>query len=292
MSRRDLVVRLLRLSACFPLPVVHAFGTFIGWLLSWIPNKSQRIATANIARCLPEWSQAERNRLLRRNLVETGKIMLELGPLWLWEAQRVLGLIQAVTGEEAWQAALAERRGGIAITPHLGAWEVSGLYVSSRYPTTILYRPSRLGIDDLICAARERAGGRTVATDSAGVRALYKALQAAEVLGILPDQDPGREAGIFAPFFGQPAHTMVLLSRLAMKYRCPVCLVCAERLPRGRGYRLRFDLLPDTVSEGPLEASVTAVNAAVEQAVRRRPEQYLWVYKRFKTRPLQPSAAN
>ncbi|NJN47326.1 MAG: lysophospholipid acyltransferase family protein [Candidatus Competibacteraceae bacterium] len=287
MSRRDLVIRLLRFSAWFPLPVVHAIGTFIGWLLSWIPNKPQRIAAANIARCLPEWSPTERDRLLRRNLAETGKVALELGPLWLWDKQQVLGMIQSVTGEDAWKTALAQGRGGIAITPHLGAWEVAGLYVSSRYPTTILYRPSRLGIDELICTGRERAGGRTVPTDSTGVRALYKALQAAEVLGILPDQDPDREAGIFAPFFGQPAHTMVLLSRLAIKYHCPVCLVFAERLPKGQGYRLRFDLLPSIVSEGTLEASVTAVNAAVEQAVRRRPEQYLWAYKRFKTQPRQ-----
>lgn len=271
--------------ACLPLPVVHAIGVMIGWLLCWLPNSPRRIAESNLLRCLPEWNSAERHRLLQQNMRETGKTMLELGPLWLWQGQRVLQLIRSVSGEGAWQSALAQGRGGIAITPHLGAWEVAGLYVASRYPITILYRPSRLGIDELIRNGRERLGGQAVPTDASGVRALYRALQAGEVLGILPDQDPGREAGLFAPFFGQQALTMVLLSRLAMKYRCPVFLVVAERLSRGQGYALRFDALPSVVGEGPLEASVTAVNAAVEQSVRRIPEQYLWAYKRFKTRP-------
>ncbi|MCP5419427.1 MAG: lysophospholipid acyltransferase family protein [Gammaproteobacteria bacterium] len=273
------------MTARLPLPMVHALGALFGWLLCWLPNAPRRIAQANLRRCFPRWSEAQRRHLLRRNLQETGKTMLELGPLWLWRGERVLQLIQSVSGEDAWQAALARGRGGIAMTPHLGAWEVAGLYVASRYPITILYRPGRLGIDDLIRTGRERMGGCAVATDAAGVRALYRALQAGEVLGILPDQDPGREAGIFAPFFGQPANTMVLLSRLAMKYRCPVFILVAERLPRGRGFRLRFEALPAVVGEGPLEASVASVNAAVEQAVRRIPEQYLWAYKRFKTRP-------
>jgi KDO2-lipid IV(A) lauroyltransferase len=78
---------------------------------------------------------------------------------------------------------------------------------------------------------------------------------------------------------------MVLLSRLAMKSGAPVFLLHAERLPQGQGYRLHFAELPETVGQGPLETSVAAVNAAVESAVRRRPEQYLWAYKRFKTPP-------
>jgi KDO2-lipid IV(A) lauroyltransferase len=283
--RQAVIARLLRLSACLPLPLVHGLGVVIGGLLWLIPNKPRRIAATNLALCFPEYAAATRNRLLRRNLMETAKAILELGPLWLWQGKRVLALIKAVAGEDAWCTALQQGRGAIVITPHLGAWEVAGLYVSSRYPITTLHRPSRLGIDALIRTGRERLGAKTVPTDSRGVRALFQALRAGEVLGILPDQDPGPEAGIFAPFFNQPANTMVLLSRLAMKNATPVFLLCTERLPWGRGYRLGFEPLPEVVWTGPLEASVTAVNASVEQAVRRLPKQYLWSYERFKTRP-------
>ncbi|MDX1654145.1 MAG: lysophospholipid acyltransferase family protein, partial [Candidatus Competibacteraceae bacterium] len=217
--------------------------------------------------------------------IETGKTILELGPLWLWSGQRVLERIRTVEGQQIWQAAVEQGRGAIAITPHLGAWEVAGLYISAHWPITTLYRPSRLGLDELIRTGRERLGARTVPTDPRGVKALFQALKKGQVLGILPDQDPGRGNGVFAPFFGVPANTMGLLSRLAIKTQAPVLLLVAERLPRGKGYRLRFTPLPEAVNQEPLEASVAAVNRAVEAAVRQRPEQYLWAYKRYKTRP-------
>jgi KDO2-lipid IV(A) lauroyltransferase len=285
MRRQDGIAVLFQLIALLPLLAVHGLGVLIGWLLWLFPNEPRRIAATNLALCFPEYDELTRNRLLCRNLMESGKAVLELGPLWLWDGRRLLKLIRSVEGERAWQDALAMGRGAIAITPHLGAWEVSGLYVSSRYPITTLYRPSRLGIDALIRAGRERLGATTVPTDSRGVRALFQALRAGEVLGILPDQDPGSEGGVWAPFFGQPANTMVLLSRLAMKNGSPVFMLCAERLPWAQGYCLRFEPLPEVVWTGPLEASVAAVNTTVERAVRRKPEQYLWSYKRFKTRP-------
>ena len=282
---KALVIGLLRLSALLPLPVTHGLASVIGWLASVFPNPPRRIAAINLELCFPDWDSKVRRQLLRRNLVETSKAMLELGPLWLWEGERILSLIQSVEGEQTVREALSGGRGGIAITPHLGAWEVSGLYVSSRYPLTLLYRPSRLGIDDLISTGRQRLGAHAVPTSPQGVRALLQTLRAGQVVGILPDQDPGKEGGIFAPFFHRPANTMVLLSRLAMKSGVPVFLVYAERLPWGRGYRLHFRVLPPVVNDGPLEASVAAVNQAVEEAVRAIPSQYLWSYKRFKRRP-------
>jgi KDO2-lipid IV(A) lauroyltransferase len=164
---------------------------------------------------------------------------------------------------------------------------MAGLYYSSRYPLTILYRPSRVGMDELSCQGRGRLGGRVVATDAAGIRALLGALRRGEVLGILPDQDPGEEGGgVFASFFEIAASTMTLVSRLALKTGAPVFLTWAERLPQGRGYTLHLQPLPDVTAAASLEESATALNRGVEAAVRTLPAQYLWAYKRFKTRPL------
>jgi Kdo2-lipid IVA lauroyltransferase/acyltransferase len=124
-----------------------------------------------------------------------------------------------------------------------------------------------------------------VATDTRGVRRLLQALRDGRAVGILPDQDPGDEGGRFAPFFGHPANTMLLLSRLAMRSGAPVFLLYAERLPRGRGYRLHFQRLSEAIGREPLDDSLAALNGAVEQAIRRRPEQYLWSYRRFKRQP-------
>lgn len=277
----------LRGCAWLPLPLLHALGTVIGTLLWLLPNGQRRIAAINLRVCLPELDVAARRRLLRRSLIETSKTILELGPLWLWDSQRLLRLVHGVDNEDAWQAALAEGRGAIAITPHLGAWEMAGLYLSSRGPLTTLYRPNRLGaaVNESIRRGRGRLGARLVPTTPQGVRQLVRHLNAGSALGILPDQDPGADGGIYVPFFGQPTNTMVLLSRLARKRQSPVLLLYAERLARGRGYRLHFERLPAAVSQATLETSATALNAAIERAIRRHPEQYLWSYKRFKRRP-------
>ena len=285
MARQRVILALLHFMARLPLPAVHGFGTAMGWLLWLIPNQPRRVAAVNLALCFPECSPADRRRLLRHSLVETSKAMLELGPLWLWGNSRVSALIRSVEGEETIRTILARGKGAIGLTPHLGAWELAGLYFSSRYPLTILYRPSRLGLDTVAREARERLGARAVPTNRGGVRSLLRALHSGQVVGILPDQDPGQEGGTFAPIFHHRANTMMLLSRLAIKSKVPVFLTYAERLPLGRGYRLFFRLLPETISQGPLDASVATLNRAVEEAVRTLPDQYLWAYKRFKTRP-------
>ncbi len=286
MNRQALLTGLLRLTARLSLPVAHAIGTALGWLLGRIPNPMRRIAARNLALVFPAMTEADRHRLLRANLMETGKLLLELGPLWLWPGARVLALVRdSVAGEEALAAAVQQKQGAILLTPHLGSWEVAGLYYSSRHPLTILYRPSRLGLDELSVRGRGRLGGKVVATDAHGVRALLTSLRNGEVLGILPDQDPGPESGVFAPFFGIAASTMTLVSRLALKTGVPVFLTWAERLPRSGGYRLHLRVLPEVSAAASLEASVAALNRGVEAAVRALPTQYLWAYKRFKTRP-------
>ncbi|KAB2930015.1 MAG: lysophospholipid acyltransferase family protein [Candidatus Contendobacter sp.] len=290
MNRQALLTGLLRLTARLSLPVAHASGAALGWLLGRIPNPARRVAARNLALAFPEMTAVARDRLLRDNLMETGKLLLELGPLWLWRGERVLALAQgSAAGEEALAEAARRKRGAILLTPHLGAWEMAGLYYSSRYPLTILYRPSRLGLDELSVRGRGRLGGQVVATDARGVRALLTSLRHGEILGILPDQDPGDEGGVFAPFFGIAASTMTLVSRLALKTGVPVFLTWAERLPRGRGYALHLRALPEVTTAASLDASAAALNRGVEAAVRTLPAQYLWAYKRFKTRP--PGAA-
>ena len=286
MIRRAGLTGLLRLTAALPLPLAHGIGAALGGLLWRFPNGLRRIAARNLHLCFPELDPVERERLLRRNLVETGKLLLELGPLWLWPGARVLDLVRApIVGEEALSAAVRQRRGAILITPHLGAWEMAGLYYSSRYPLTILYRPSRLGLDELSRRGRGRLGGQVVATDGSGIRMLVAALRKGEALGILPDQDPGDEGGVFAPFFGVAASTMTLVSRLALKTGALVFLTWAERLPRGRGFLVHLQELPEVAGAASLEESVAALNRGVEAAIRTLPAQYLWTYKRFKTRP-------
>jgi KDO2-lipid IV(A) lauroyltransferase len=225
--------------------------------------------------------------LARASLRESGKAIAEAGALWLWHGARVLSLVKEAQGFDALKAVLAQGRGAILASPHLGAWEVIGLYCSSLgVPITSLYRPPRIAeLGPIMRRGREALGARLVPADQSGVRALMGALRAGQLVGVLPDQDPGRDHGIFAPFFGIEANTMTLLSRLAQKTGAPVFLVYAERLAGGTGYRVVCRRCSSAINTGTLEESSAALNAAVETAIRAVPAQYLWSYKRFKTRP-------
>lgn len=281
-----LVKWLLRLLAALPLPVAHAFGSTLGFMLAVLPNSLRRITAINIALCYPELDAKDRARLLRRSLMETGKTMLEMGAMWRWDTRRLVAKVRAVSGMELIDAALEQGHGVILASPHLGAWEMVGLHISARVPMTTLYRPPRLAaLEELSRSARARHGAHLVPTDAGGVRALYQALRRGEAIGILPDQNPDPGSGVFAPFFGVPAYTMVLIARLARKTGATLIMTYAERLPRGAGYHLHFHAAPADFAAADTEQAAVILNQLIEADVRVHPEQYQWSYKRFRIRP-------
>ena len=200
--------------------------------------------------------------------------------------KNILKLVKKVSGEELLKDAMASGSGVVLMLPHIGAWEMVGLYISHHYPMTSLYRPPRLeAMSNFIRAGREKMGATLVATDTHGVRILRKALSNGELVGILPDQDPGQGTGVFAPFFGVLANTATLLSRLASKTGAEVLVSYAERLPGGEGNHIHILPSPVCVKDEDPVTAANCINRVVEDCVRTLPAQYLWAYRRFKTRP-------
>jgi KDO2-lipid IV(A) lauroyltransferase len=219
-------------------------------------------------------------------MFETAKSFTELGYIWFMNEKKLNRLIEKDSSKSVYDDAVSEGRGLIALPPHLGSWEFLSHYYAQLAPSTCLYRPLRMTkMHKFVLESRERMGARMVPTTPAGIKALYRTLAQKGNLGILPDQDPGLEAGVFAPFFGIPANTMTLVSRLARKNRTPVLVACAQRLPRGRGYHIHARRVSDGIySEDAVEAA-GAINESLELLIREMPEQYFWSYKRFKRRP-------
>jgi KDO2-lipid IV(A) lauroyltransferase len=272
--------------AWLPLPVLHGLGTCLGWCLWMAPARPKKITAANIALCWPELTTAQQHTLTRKSLAETGKTLFETGALWLRPGKQTLGLIKQVNGSALVKQAQAKGRGVILATPHLGAWEGAGLYCADRFDISCPYRPPRKpGMEQFINTARSRLGGHYIEANAQGTRLLYKTLRQGRVIAMLPDQEPQTGAGLFAPFFGTPAYSMVLLARIAKRAAAPVIFVCCERLPWGRGYHLHFREMPDITNATTMKAAVKATNKAVEYCVRQCPEQYQWSYRRFRTRP-------
>ncbi|MEW6693207.1 MAG: lysophospholipid acyltransferase family protein [Pseudomonadota bacterium] len=277
---------LLDAFAALPLPLNHALGSLIGRIAAYVPSRMRHVTRRNLALCFPAMSEQERRKLERQSLIETGKTLTEVGPLWRWPRERLLEIVRETPGLELVEQARAEGHGIILLGPHIGAWELVGLYASIRWPMTSLYKPPKqAAMETPMREARERLGATLVPTDASGVKALLQALKRGEVIGILPDQEPTEGQGVFAPFLGQPAYTMVLASRLSGRGQARAFFTFAERLPRGTGFRLHFIPAEDDLYSPDLAASTAALNRGVEACIRIAPAQYQWSYKRFRKRP-------
>lgn len=268
----------------WPLPLLHAIGCAAGMLLWWIPNGLREVTLIHMRLCLPEYSKAERFRIARRSLVESMKSVAESPAIWFGPWKRVSCWLGTDAERRAFKAAASSSKSTIWLTPHLGAWELAGQFVASFGPLTLLYKPQKGALDSLMQSGRARnPNARPVPTSAAGVKALLKALDRGEMVGMLPDHDPPYGSGSFEPFFGVSAHTMDLVGKLAARSGATVWFILAERLPRGRGFRFHIVRAPDGIQR-PNE-SAHALNRGLEDCIRRFPDQYWWGYRRFRRRP-------
>lgn len=282
-----ILYRLIRLVGRLPLPTLHRAGALLGSVLYVTPNPMRRKANATLSVVITQMRGETRQSLLKSALREVGKSVLEVCRIWSIEPARALALIDEVRGEALFQQAVAAGRGLIVAAPHLGCWELLNFWLCSRTPIAIAYRPPRQSaLEPLLLRMRGALAAEQVRADGpAGVRKLYKRLAAGGVVGILPDQQPKSGEGEFAPFFGTPALTMVLLSRLAQRTGATVLFAFTERLPRGAGYRLHILPAPEGIADPDLTTAVAALNRGVEACVRIAPAQYQWHYKRYSKRP-------
>lgn len=270
-----MVLVLIRMLAILPLPVLHGLGRFLGRCLYALPGRYRRRLRANAA-----LAGYDDPGFARRAAGETGAMILETPKVWLRTAECVR-LISS-DQEDIARATLAEGRGVLYLTPHLGCFEITARYMVKYGPLTVMYRPPRhASLEPAMDQARNMAGLRAVPATMQGVREFVRALKRGEAIGMLPDQVPGTGDGVWAPFFGRPALTMTLAGRLARQANVPVLLTAGERLPGGKGWRMHYLRLPEPLPQDPTEFAL-AINRAMEQLIRRFPEQYLWSYNRYK----------
>jgi Kdo2-lipid IVA lauroyltransferase/acyltransferase len=261
-----------------PLAWLHRIGAVIGWIVYWASPIYAARLRENLTASGIYTDRDALERAVKQNVAETGKGALEIAKIWLDDFDAVKGLLQCpAEAVELIDEAHEEGRGIIFLTPHLGAFEVTPIYASTRGPLTALYRPPRLAwLGELMMRGRNRGRSTVVPTTLKGVRALYKALQRGEGVGLLPDQAPHYGEGVWADFFGRPAYTITLVRRLRKQTGAAVIFLFAERLPDARGYLIHAERYRgDDLDEREM-------NRMVEDLVRRCPEQYLWSYNRYK----------
>jgi len=276
---------LVRWIAGWPLALLHAIGGLLGWLV-WLasPTYRRRLRTNAELAGVPAAAW-------RRSIAEAGRMVAETPWLWLRADNEVLARKVAWRNPQVLDAAVAERRPLVILTPHMGSFEVAARAYTVRYghvqPVTVLYRPARQRVlREFQEESRKRPTMPTAPANLAGVRQMLRALKRRESVGLLPDQVPPEGQGVWAPFFGQPAYTMTLATRLMQQTGAQCVVLRCERLPRGAGFVIHATELarplPPATDEGALVEAATIINETMEQVILSDPGQYLWGYNRYK----------
>ncbi len=266
----------LKIIAMLPLPLIHGMGTIIGYISYWTDKKFARRIRNNLYKSRLASKSRSHAQLVRSSTKEIGKGMLETLAIWVRSERSVLKWVKRCEGWQYVDEALAAKNGIIFLTPHLGCYEITARYYAAKHPMTVLYTPARKSwLGDIMEGGRQRSKTTLAPANLSGVRALLKTLRKGDAVGILPDQVPDLGDGVWATYFGEPAYSITLVSKLVETTGATVLLAYGERLTWGRGFVIHIE--PLTTETSPQD-----INNAIEHLVRKKPDQYLWSYRRFK----------
>jgi KDO2-lipid IV(A) lauroyltransferase len=274
-----------------PLGLLHPIGTALGWLAYALsPGYRQRMRQHT--------QQAGLSTAQRRAAIgHAGKMVAELPRIWGKPHGALLGTRVQWQGTEDMADAVAQGRGIVLLTLHLGCFEMVGQAYAERFgaiqPLNALYRPAKQRwFAHIMVHARQRPGMTASPATLSGVRQLLRSLKRGETVALLPDQVPPQGLGVWVPFFARPAYTMTMAAKLAAQTGAAVVLVHCERLGFWQRYRRKADFLVhakrvsaevEAVLHGQdLAASTALINRLMEAIIMQCPEQYLWAYNRYK----------
>jgi KDO2-lipid IV(A) lauroyltransferase len=258
-------------------------GRVLGRLLGRLAPQRRHIARTNLALCFPACSESERDRMLDAHLTSLGIALVETALAW-WGTSRQLEGLLSIHGLEHLEAALRHGKGAILLSAHFTTLEIGGRLLALHAPFHVLYRSHKNAvIERLQRSARRRHFEKAIARDD--LRGMLASLKQNRPVWYAPDQDFGRANSLFVPFFGIPAATLTATSRLARLSGAPVVPFFPRRLPRGRGYELTLLPALQGFPGKDIEQDTRRIMGLIEERVRQQPDQYLWVHRRFKTRP-------
>lgn len=278
-----LLVGMMWSLARLPLPAQWMLGRCIGDLLWRALKRRRHITEVNIRLCFPELTASEQDELVRRAFQSNGIGLLELGLAWFRDPRDFLPITR-VHGLEHVEAALAHGKGVLALGGHYSSLDLCGTIITQYLEADVMQRDHNNPLlNAVMTRARERHYG--IALSARDLRGLLRRLRENRTIWYATDQDYGRKGIVFAPFFGVPAGSITATSRIAERSGCAVVPFSHFRRDDQPGYDIYFHPPLDNFPSGDDMADATLVNQTIEQEVRRHPDQYLWMHRRFKTRP-------
>ena len=274
----------MKLLAMLPFKLLMRIGRALGALIERYPSPRRKVAATNIALCFPELDAAAQAALVDAHLRDIGLMLIEFALGWMGSDRAIARIPVQFEGLEHLQAAHAQGRGVLLVGGHFSHLELCARLVSQRIRIAGMYRRMDNPVFEWT-VLRARLGYAKTMFEKDDIRGTVKYLRSGGTLWYAPDQDMRSKDNVFVPFFGVPAATITATHHLARMSGSVVIPFFHRRLPGGQGYVLRLGAPLDGVPSADAQADTDRVNQAIEQMVREAPEQYLWVHKRFKTRP-------
>lgn len=261
-----------------------SLGKWLGDLLLRLGGSRTHIARINIDHCFPDWSAEERYLLLRNTLRATAIGIFESGAAWFWPNWRINRQF-TLKGAEHMESIIAEGRGVLFMGIHFTPIEIGAACVNTIFSIDGFYRPHKNPVYEYVQAVgRIRRNAKSQVIPNGDVRGIVRALRQGRAVNYAPDQDYGRRRSVFVPFFGIDAATVKAPALLAQTGKAEIVPWVTRRLPNGRHEVEIYPPITGMLGEDDL-ANAKVINNFVEARVRENPAQYLWVHRRFKTRP-------
>ncbi len=278
----------IKLLEILPRPLARTVGIGFSQIVYLFHVRLRRVGMRNLAMVFPEKTEADRARILRAEFASLGRQLAEVCQFPRYTLENVDQVV-AFDGLENFERGLARGKGVLFFAGHFGGWELSSFVLSmhGHWMHVLMRGMDNQYLDRLIRHYRTMHGNKAVDKDF--VRGLLAAMKSGEVAGMLIDTNMTPPQGIFVNFFGIPACTGIGLARIALRTDAavvPAFTIWDKDLGK---YRLRFDPAVELVRTGDLEADILAntqkFTSIIEEYVRKYPEQWLWVHRRWKTRP-------
>lgn len=256
-------------------------GNLLGDLLWWVVAPRRRITLTNLGACFPHMAGGERRRIARQCFRNIARSVLDHSVLWKADRARLEEYIRI---EGIAHAQSAQNRPLIVIAPHFTGLDAGGIRLSAALKVISVYSKQKNRVwDEWLLEIRARFGPDLVARQGADMRSVIRVVKEGSPLYYLPDMDLGATNSIFVPFFGVPAATIPMVSRIARMTGAKVVMAVTEMTPDG--YVLHIEPPWTDFPGASVEEDTARMNRELERWVLRMPDQYLWTHKRFKTRP-------
>ncbi|OED49674.1 lipid A biosynthesis lauroyl acyltransferase [Endozoicomonas sp. (ex Bugula neritina AB1)] len=269
------------LPSLLPYSILLKLGRWIGRMLYRYTTKRVHIARVNLEKCFPEKSDAERELLLKANFESVGIGFMEVIMAWWWPRSRLEKLVRFKGLEH-----LETEQGRLLLILHFTTIEISGAMIALRHSLDATYREHKNPVFEFMQRhQRLRYDRKSRLLGRRDVRGMLRSLRAGKTVWYSPDQDYGPKQSVFVPFFGVEAASVTGTSRMAKMGRAKVVPMVVSRLPDAQGYELEVFQGWEDFPEGNDMSDAARVNRFVEEQIRKRPEQYMWLHRRFKTRP-------